>query len=318
MQFALPPRRAPITPVYGRSPRFSLQRRKQLKAIALLAFALLTIFFLLSQFFYTSTGTPAVSASTSSVVIITVLDRVVFSEDYIEKIVKNREDYAKRHGYTNFFANVSDYESSIGDSPQSWAVIPAVRHAMASHPYSQYFFHLDAHALVMNPSKSLGSHVLDKQRLESLMLKEVSVVPPDSIIKTFSHVHPEDVDLIITTDNEDMSPGSFVLRQGDFAKFFLDLWFDPLYRSYNFAKAETHVLDHIVQWHPTILARLALLPQRTINAYSKDCTAAAANGIYKDGDLVIRFLGCDTDTKRSCEKEMEPYYRLWQTKLKTE
>lgn len=98
MQFALPPRRAPITPVYGRSSRFSLQRRKQLKAIALLAFALLTIFFLLSQFFYTSTGTPAVSASTSSVVIITVLDRVVFSEDYIEKIVKNREDYAKRHG----------------------------------------------------------------------------------------------------------------------------------------------------------------------------------------------------------------------------
>lgn len=149
---------------------------------------------------------------------------------------------AAKLGYTNFFANVSDYESSIGDSPQSWAVIPAVRHAMASHPYSQYFFHLDAHALVMSPSKSLGSHVLEKQRLESLMLKEVSVVPPDSIIKTFSHVHPEDVDLIITTDNEDMSPGSFVLRQGDFAKFFLDLWFDPLYRSYNFAKAETHVL----------------------------------------------------------------------------
>lgn len=76
--------------------------------------------------------------------------------------------------------------------------------------------------------------------------------------------------------------------------------------------------DHIVQWHPTILARLALVPQRTINSYSKDSNGASVDGVYKDGDFVIRFLGCDTDTKRSCEKEMEPYYRLWAGKMKNE
>jgi mannan polymerase II complex MNN11 subunit len=117
-----------------------------------------------------------------------------------------------------------------------------MRHAMASHPHSAYFFHLDAHALIVNPSKSLQSHILDKNRLQSLMLKDVPVVPPDSIIKTFSHLKPEDVDLIISTDNEDLNPGSFVLRQGDFARFFLDMWFDPLYRKYNFQKAEMHAL----------------------------------------------------------------------------
>ncbi|GKZ19178.1 hypothetical protein AbraIFM66951_008012 [Aspergillus brasiliensis] len=318
MQFALPPRRTPITPPYARSSRISLQRRKQLKAVAILGFALLTVFFLLSQFFYTSTGTPAVPAGTSSIVVVTVLDRTAWSNDYIQKIVKNREDYAKRHGYTNFFANVSDYETVLDNAPKSWAVLPALRHAMASHPYSKYFFHLDAHALIMNPSKSLESHVLDKDRLESLMLKDVSVVPPDSIIKTFSHLQAQDVDLIMTTDAEDLSSGSFLIRQGDFAKYFLDFWFDPLYISYNFAKAETHVLDHIVQWHPTILARLALVPQRTINAYSKDSNGAAVDGVYKEGDFVIRFLGCDTDTRRSCEKEMEPYYRLWAGKMKNE
>ncbi|PYI02219.1 hypothetical protein BO78DRAFT_464147 [Aspergillus sclerotiicarbonarius CBS 121057] len=318
MQFALPPRRTPIAPPYARSSRFSLQRRKQLKAVAILGLALLTVFFLLSQLFYTSTGTPAVPAGTASVVIVTVLDRAGFSDDYIQKIVKNREDYAKRHGYTNFFANVSDYETALDDAPKSWAVVPAVRHAMASHPYSKYFFHLDAHSLIMNPGKSLESHVLEKSRLESLMQKDVSIVPPDSIIKTFSHLQAEDVDLVITNDEEDMCPGSFILRQGDFAKYFLDFWFDPLYLSYNFAKAETHVLDHIVQWHPTILARLALVPQRIINSYSKDSSGAAVDGVYKDGDFVIRFLGCDTDTKRSCEKELEPYYRLWAGKLKNE
>ncbi|PYH96254.1 hypothetical protein BO71DRAFT_448802 [Aspergillus ellipticus CBS 707.79] len=318
MQFALPPRKTPIAPPYARSSRFSLQRRKQFKAVAILGFALLVVFFLLSQLFYTSTGTSAVPVGTPSVVIVTVLDRAGFSNEYTQKIVKNREDYAKRHGYINFFANVSDYETALDEAPKSWTVVPAVRHAMASHPYSEYFFHLGAHALIMNPTKSLESHVLEKSRLESLMRKDASVVPPDSIIKTFSHIQAQDVDLIITTDNEDMNPGSFVLKQGDFAKFFLDLWFDPLYRTYNFAKAETHVLDHIVQWHPTILARLALIPQRVINAYSKVSSAATTDGTYKEGDFVIRFPGCDTDTKRSCEKEMTPYYRLWSEKLKNE
>ena len=101
MQFALPPRRTPIAPPYARSSRFSLQRRKQLKAVAILGLALLTVFYLLSQLFYTSTGTPAVPAGTASVVIVTVLDRAGFSDDYIQKIIKNREDYAKRHGKDN-------------------------------------------------------------------------------------------------------------------------------------------------------------------------------------------------------------------------
>jgi hypothetical protein len=35
---------------------------------------------------------------------------------------------------------------------------------------------------------------------------------------------------------------SFILKNGEFARFFLDVWFDPLYRNYNFAKAETHGL----------------------------------------------------------------------------
>lgn len=43
-----------------------------------------------------------------------------------------------------------------------------------------------------------------------------------------------------------------------------------------------------------------------------------ADGTYKDGDLIIRFNGCDTEPSRSCEKEMDPYYQLWAKKLKNE
>ncbi|KAL2857900.1 galactosyl transferase GMA12/MNN10 family-domain-containing protein [Aspergillus pseudoustus] len=318
MQFALPPRKGPAVAPYSRSPFLTYQRRKQLKALGVLSIALLAIFFLLSQLFYSSTGTTAAPIGTSSLVIVTVLDRTLYSDGYLQKITQNREDYAQRHGYTNFFANLSDYDSYLGSAPRSWGIVPAVRHAMAAYPSSTYFFHLDPNALFMDPSKTLESHLLDKHRLEALMRRDVPVVPPDSIIKTFVHLLPEDIDLMITTDAEDLDTGSFILRQGDFARFFLDTWFDPLYRSYNFAKAETHTLEHIVQWHPTVLARLALIPQRVINAYSKDSPAAGVDGIYKEGDLIIRFFGCDTDPKRSCESELDRYYNLWMKKLKVE
>jgi mannan polymerase II complex MNN11 subunit len=120
-----------------------------------------------------------------------------------------------------------------------------MRHAMATHPKSKYFFHLSPHALIMNPTTSLKSHLLDRSRLESLMLKNVPIVPPDSIIKTFA-LKQKDVDLILTQDSEDLTPSSFILKNGDFARFFLDLWFEPLFRSYRFAKAETHGLVRLL------------------------------------------------------------------------
>ncbi|KAL4932736.1 putative alpha-1,6-mannosyltransferase subunit [Aspergillus undulatus] len=318
MQFAVPPRKGTVAPPYARPSFLTYQRRKQLKATAIISAAILAILFLFSKLFNISTGIATAPIGAGGVVIVTVLDRASYSDTYLQKIIKNREDYAGRHGYTNFFANLSDYDPYIGSSPRSWGIVPAVRHAMAQHPSSTYFFHLDAHALFMNPSESLEARLLNKHRLESLMRQDVSVVPPDSIIKTFAHLRPENVEMVITTDAEDLNVGSFVLRQGDFARFFLDTWVDPLYRSYNFAKAETHSLEYIVQWHPTVLARLALVPQRVINSYSKDSPSAAVDGTYKEGDLVVRFFGCDADPARNCEREMEPYYNLWMKKLKLE
>jgi mannan polymerase II complex MNN11 subunit len=96
------------------------------------------------------------------------------------------------------------------------------------------------------------------------------------------------------------------VRNGEWAKYFLDAWFDPIYRSYNFQKAETHALEHIVQWHGTILAKLALVPQNIINAYVSG-PANKKHGQYKDGDLVASFPGCDRKKDSSCAQEMKPF-----------
>ena len=72
--------------------------------------------------------------------------------------------------------------------------------------------------------------------------------------------------------------------------------------------------DHIVQWHPTVLAKLGVIPQRILNAYPKGTSAAGTNGTYEEGDFLIRFLDCDDGEALSCEKQMAPYYRRWDQK----
>jgi mannan polymerase II complex MNN11 subunit len=106
-----------------------------------------------------------------------------------------------------------------------------------------------------------------------------------------------------------------LLRSGDWAKFFLDAWFDPLYRSYNFQKAEAHALEHIVQWHGTVLQRLGLVPQRVLNCYAgkgvkKEQESTTA--VYKEGDFVANFRNCHKKNEgRDCEREMAPLLERW-------
>lgn len=149
---------------------------------------------------------------------------------------------------------------------------------------------------------------MNKERLESLMIMDVPVVPPDSVIKTFSHLKGDKIDLVLTQDKEGLCQGAWIMRRGEWAKYLLDAWFDPLYRSYNFQKAERHALEHIVQWHGTLLAKIALVPQSIMNSYTKeDARVAGPNGLWKEGDFMMNFNECES-SKRSCEEEMRPWF----------
>lgn len=54
--------------------------------------------YLLSHLYSASLTYISTPAGTAGVVIVTLLDRERMSEGYVNKIVANREDYAKRHG----------------------------------------------------------------------------------------------------------------------------------------------------------------------------------------------------------------------------
>jgi len=99
----------------------------------------------------------------------------------------------------------------------------------------------------MNPDVTVQEHIMSAGKIEGSMIKDHPVVPPDSIIKTFTHLKGDDVDLVLSQDKEGLSIGSFFIRNTDWSRFFCETWFDPIYRSYNFQKAEAHAL---VSAHP--------------------------------------------------------------------
>jgi mannan polymerase II complex MNN11 subunit len=118
---------------------------------------------------------------------------------------------------------------------------------MTLFPSATYYFYLDPHVIITNPSLSVDSHIMAASRLESLMVTDVPIVPPDSVIKTFPGLKGDRIDFVLTQDKDGLSEKAWIVRRGEWAKYFLDAWYDPLYRSYNFQRAERHALEHIVQ-----------------------------------------------------------------------
>jgi len=143
-------------------------------------------------------------------------------------------------GYEVFFPKIGDYD--LHGAPFSWTKIVATRHALTKYPDATYIWYLDQDSFIMNPGTTVENHLMKPKLLEEVMIKNHPVVPPDSIIKTFTHLRGEDVDFLVTQDKDGLSVGSFIIRNGEWSRFFLETWFDPIYRSYNFQKAETHAL----------------------------------------------------------------------------
>ena len=85
-----------------------------------------------------------------------------------------------------------------------------------------------------------------------------------------------------------MHTGSILIRRGDYADFVLDSWNDPLVRSYGFPGDDYQALEHLIQWHSTILEGLALMPKRSLLSFG---VAAGDDEQYHEGDFVVHLDG---------------------------
>ncbi|EPS44983.1 hypothetical protein H072_1030 [Dactylellina haptotyla CBS 200.50] len=294
------------------------------------------------------------------VVIVVALDKSSMSAAYSKRILENRKRYADKWGYEIFARDLGEYEAGneynfkdgLGKTRhylKSFNKLPMIRQAMSMYPYTKTFWFLSSDSLIINMDLSLHSHILSKERLNSLMLRDHPVIPPESIIKTFKRTEADDVQFIITQDGHSVKSDSFFIRRKKdeygwekgkggkkggsvYGYYLLDVWFDPLYRFYHFGDGETSALEHMIQWHPTILAKLAIIPQRIMMSYpiaaggngaankkkdgkdkspDDDVKAKYAGAAYEPGDFVVHFEKCGVVEKdKGCMKEFERYWKM--------
>lgn len=94
----------------------------------------------------------------------------------------------------------------------------------------------------MNPTVHIQSAILAPKVLGPMMLRDVAIVPPESVIKTYRHTPAERINFILTQDHDGLNPGSYLIRQGTWARYFLDVWMDPIFKSYTFQRADQGAL----------------------------------------------------------------------------
>ena len=76
--------------------------------------------------------------------------------------------------------------------------------------------------------------------------------------------------------------------------------------------------EHIVQWHPTILTKLVLIPIRTINSYSAEIASRGGKPVtFQENDFIARAVACEKDANRNCQAEMDPWYHKWKSQYGT-
>jgi mannan polymerase II complex MNN11 subunit len=142
----------------------------------------------------------------------------------------------------------------------------------------------------MNPSIPIHTHYLSSSSLLALPLRDVPVFPPQTTVRTHTlRTQPtSQINLILSHGAETLHTGSIVFRRGDYANFVIDSWNDPLVRSYEFPGEDYEALEHLIQWHPTILEGLAIMPKRSLLSFS---VAAGDDEQYHEGDFVVHLDG---------------------------
>lgn len=146
-------------------------------------------------------------------------------EPYLQKVIANREEYAARHGYRFVVRNLETREAQ---EPKGWARLLAFREVLEEFPNSEWYWFLGSDAIIMDPEIAITDDILNPSVLETLMLRDVPIIPPDSVIKTLKSTSAESAQLVISHDHAGMNTQSFVLRNGEFAKFFLESWTQPV------------------------------------------------------------------------------------------
>ncbi|CAR28236.1 hypothetical protein ZYGR_0N07290 [Zygosaccharomyces rouxii] len=250
------------------------------------------------------------------IVIVTLIDFENYPVDTIVDIVQNRVDYAQRHNYGVYVRWIQEFipllKSQNPHASYEYIKPLIMRAAMHAFPQAKYLMFVDQDAVIMKTNLPLQQHILNPKILELGLLKDKPVVP-NSNIKTYKHFQTAGTKIIVPQGPDGVFDLSTFLVSTDlYGKAFLEYLIDPLFMDYDWPSFESS-LGHLLQWHPQLLKRTAVVSNKIIAATYDPVKGFAAPGPdakpvmhYTEGDLVISLKGCKQ--RGSCASDINTFY----------
>lgn len=252
------------------------------------------------------------------IVLVTSLNFEKFDPSYLVKIIQNRVDYAFKYNFAVYSRWSQEFLPILNENRNdidNWGKIFTIREAMFAFPKVKWFWYIDETSFIMRDDINIIDYLLKKESLEPIILRNKPLLPQKDEIKTYKNIKYENISLILTQTDNGINTNNFLIKNDLSGKSILDFWMDPLIRNYQlFRKDDSKALGHLLQWHPKILSKTAIIPPRTISSIAPNNLKKpkADEFIYKEGDLIINFDDCKM--LRDCEEKLLPYWDKTQNK----
>lgn len=247
------------------------------------------------------------------VIIVSAVDFEKYSVKSLITLVQNRIDYAHEHNYgvyirwyQEFLPWIDSFANFANSEKRKWIRIHCLKAALLAFPNAEWFWYLDEDGLIMEQFIDLKQYVLSHEALSPIILREQPINPQNGLIKTYKSSKPNNIRLIITQSDEKIETDSFILRNDDVGRAMLEYWGTDLFFDYpNFPYGPDSALTHILQWHPFLLSKTAIIPARTIAAkHFPEKLQQDDHLHYVKGDLAVSWADCK---KEQCEATLSYY-----------
>ncbi|KIW38424.1 uncharacterized protein PV06_09388 [Exophiala oligosperma] len=236
--------------------------------------------------------------------------------------VKNKKRYAETWGYQLEITDMSTKKRYAHEWRESWEKVDLLRNAMARYPQAEWFWWLDLNTFIMEPSKSLQSHIF--RDLQNNVYRDINVYNPLNIthppvtrfLDPISRSPTGDnltssIDIIIPQDCSGFNLGSFFIRRSPFTDRLLDMWWDPvLYeqKHMEWEHKEQDALEHLYASQPYMRTHFAFIQQRKINSFPPGACAVKTKEDPKTKDK-----DKDTDKNKPQKPVTDPRFHYSET-----
>lgn len=244
--------------------------------------------------------------------------------------IANKKAYAERWGYHLEIKDMSTKKRYAHEWRESWEKVDVIKQTMRQYPKAEWFWWMDLHTFIMEPSISLHSHIF--KHLQNVTYRDINVYNPlkithppskeeffyldETSLSPVGDDKAESINLIVPQDCGGFNLGSFLIKRSEWSERLLDIWWDPVgyeQKHMEWEHKEQDALEYLYTNQPWIRTGTAFIPQRMINSFPPGACADTPDDpriFYdeKDRDFVVNMAGCEWG--RDCWGEMAHYRQL--------